>query len=300
MSQNTHRILLVEDEPTNMLVLATYLRNAGYPVDEAEDGLKAWQQLNADTGYALVVTDRLMPHMDGLELFACMKKDARFQNIPVIMQTAASAQEQVVEGIKSGVYYYLTKPYQEETLLTLVKAAIRERQQHEAFEERVMKQRDGMSALRKGDFSIKTPDDAQSMAFLLGSLLPQTELAVSGLYELLVNAVEHGNLGIGYDLKNRLLNAGGLEKDIQRRLVLPENRDKHVTIAFVRDHDVIDITITDQGNGFDWRPFLEIEPSRATQANGRGIAKANLLSFDSLAYRDGGRTVQVTSRIAPL
>ncbi len=129
MIHHTHRILLVEDEPTNMLVLSATLRQAGYHVDEVTDGLKAWQHLNHDNNYALVVTDRLMPHMDGLELFACMKKDARFKTIPVIMQTAAIAPEQVVEGIRSGVYYYLTKPYQEDTLLTLVRSAIRERTQ---------------------------------------------------------------------------------------------------------------------------------------------------------------------------
>lgn len=300
MLQNTARILLVEDEPTNMLVLSAYLRNSGYLVDEAVDGLKAWQQLNHDSNYNLVVTDRLMPHMDGLELFSCMKKDARFSNIPVIMQTAATAPEQVVEGIKSGVYYYLTKPYEEETLLTLVKSAMRDRQQNAVFEERITKQRDALTALQKGDFAIQTPDDVQSMAFMMGSLFSNAELAVTGLYELLLNAVEHGNLGIGYDLKNRLLNSNEWDDEIKRRLVLPENQTKHVNIAFQRQDKTLDIIITDQGKGFDWRPYMEIEPSRATQANGRGIAKANLLSFDSLSYENGGRTVRITGRAASL
>ncbi len=136
------------------------------------------------------------------------------------------------------------------------------------------------------------------MAFLLGSLLPQPELSVTGLYELLLNAVEHGNLGIGYTLKNQLLATGEWDAEVQRRLQLPENIAKHVIVSFVRHNSEIAITITDQGNGFDWRPFMELEPSRATLANGRGIAKANLLSFDSMAYRDNGRTVQIVCRIA--
>ena len=67
------RILLVEDEKTNLRILSAYLRKTGHEVDEAEDGEAAWQKLNppsgADSNYALVVTDRNMPRMDGLELF---------------------------------------------------------------------------------------------------------------------------------------------------------------------------------------------------------------------------------------
>lgn len=290
------RILLVEDEPTNMFVLSAYLRNAGYAVDEVDNGLKAWQQLNNDPHYTLVVTDRLMPHMDGLELFSCMKKDARFLDIPVIMQTAATAPEQVVEGIKAGVYYYLTKPYQEETLLMLVRSAIRDREQSLVFNEQRAKQREALTTLQAGEFWIRSPEEAQSLAFMLGSLLPQAELAVSGLYELLLNAIEHGNLGIGYELKNRLLSNAQWDGEINRRLNSPEFADKHVKVEFRRHDGKVNIAITDQGNGFDWRPFMEIEPSRATQANGRGIAKANLLSFDNLAYANGGRTVQIVSK----
>lgn len=280
-----------------MFVLSAYLRNAGYAVDEVDNGLKAWQQLNHDPDYTLVVTDRLMPHMDGLELFSCMKKDARFQNIPVIMQTAATAPEQVVEGIKSGVYYYLTKPYQEETLLMLVRSAIRDREQAQIFNEQRAKHREALTTLQGGEFWIRTPEEAQSLSYMLGTLLPQAELAVTGLYELLLNAIEHGNLGIGYNLKNKLLSTAQWDDEVNRRLNAPEFSDKHVKVEFRRHDGKIHIAITDQGTGFDWRPFMEIEPSRATQANGRGIAKANLLSFDSLAYSNGGRTVQIVSKV---
>ncbi len=291
-------ILLVEDEPTNRAILATHLRQAGYTVDEAFDGQAALEMLTANTQYAIVVTDRRMPRMDGLQLFANMKMHKALDQIPVIMQTAATAPEEVVEGIKAGVYYYLAKPYQEETLLTLVKAAIRERRKNEVFESRFQRQREALGKVVKGEFEISTPEEAQNISFLLGGLFPRPELAVTGLFELLLNAVEHGNLGIGLEGKAKLLASSQWEETIHRRLTRPENNDKKVTIQFTQAADRLEVLITDQGPGFDWRPFLEIEPSRATQANGRGIAKANLLSFDRLTYLGKGNQVQVVTRLA--
>src|SRR5262249_13472562 len=146
------------------------------------------------------------------------------------MQTGANSPEEVVEGIRAGVYYYLTKPYQEETLLNLVQAAIRERKNHELFEARLAKQREALGSFVKGEFHIRTLEEAQNIAFLLGSLFPRPELAASGLYELLLNAIEHGMLGIGYETKGKLLAAEDWDAEIARRLNLPENAVKKVRV----------------------------------------------------------------------
>ncbi len=292
------RILLVEDEPSNRAILGAQLKQAGYVVDEADNGESAWKILTARPDYAVVVTDRRMPQMDGLALFERMQAHVELRHIPVIMQTAATAPNEVVEGIRAGVYYYLSKPYQEETLLTLIKSAIRERQKHEMFEARLSRQSGALGKFVKGEFHIRTPEEAQNIAFLLGSLFPRPELAVTGLYELLLNAIEHGNLSIGFDEKARLLAESGWEAAIRQRLNQPANRAKKVDVQFTQSSEKLDVTITDDGNGFDWRPYMEIEPSRATQANGRGIAKANLLSFDKLSYLDKGNKVHITVKRA--
>src|SRR6188768_381698 len=104
-------ILLVEDEATNMAILSAYLRVAGYKVTEAHDGVQAYEILSKNPNFDLIVTDRRMPHMDGLELAKKIKRDTRLDRIPVIMQTGASSQDEIIEGIKAGVFYYLTKPY---------------------------------------------------------------------------------------------------------------------------------------------------------------------------------------------
>lgn len=111
------RILLVEDNPENMEILSAYLAQAGYLVDQATDGSIAFEMLKKDQNYDLVVTDRNMPAMDGLELFSQMKKYTQMHGIPVIMQTGATSPGEIIEGVKAGVFYYLTKPYEEEIML---------------------------------------------------------------------------------------------------------------------------------------------------------------------------------------
>lgn len=294
-NENTQvRILLVEDEPANAAILASYLEMAGYQVDEAADGVQALNLLEKNPeAYHLVVTDKRMPNMNGLELAARLKADRRFSNLPVILQTGDTAHDEFIKGIKAGVYYYLSKPYEESTLLTIVRAAIVERERKEVFERRISSQQNALVTLMKGEFSFQTPEEAQNLAFLLGGIFPRPELAVSGLYEIMLNAIEHGNLEIGYAEKGNLLMKGIWEQEVRRRLLLSENRVKRVALYFEKFPNRFEVVVADDGKGFDWKPYLEIEPSRATHSNGRGIAKANLLSFDEIIYQDRGNIVKI-------
>lgn len=295
-SKAQRRILLVEDDRVSMEILATMLLKAGYQVVQAENGQKAWTLLNKSRDFHLVVTDRIMPEMDGMALFAKIKKDAGLSHIPVIMQTGATEPNEVADGILAGMFYYLTKPYQEQALLSIVQSAMRANEQHDYFSERITRQNNIITNLTHGIFHLRTLEEAQDMAFLLGSVFPRAELAVMGLYELLLNAIEHGMLEIGYDTKNRLLATSQWEKEIQKRLDYPVNKDKSVTVEFQHNEKDFTLVITDPGKGFEWQNYLQIEPARATKANGRGIAKANLLSFDSLKYNDAGNKVTLVSR----
>lgn len=290
-------ILIVEDDTLNREILAALLQRAGYIVDSAENGEEAWNRLMHRSDYTLVVTDRLMPQMDGLQLFTRIKRSANLRHIPVIMQTGATSASEIAEGVQSGVYYYLTKPYQEETLLSLVKSAIHDQNTSNHFSEKLKKHQDTLHNMQRGVFDIRTPEQAQNIAFLLGSLFPKPETATTGLYELLLNAIEHGNLQIGYETKKALMANGTWENEITRRLELQENKNKSVRIEYALSNNMITVTITDSGTGFDWHPFLQIEPSRATQANGRGIAKANLLSFEKMAFRGNGNEVVLTQSL---
>ncbi len=291
------RILLAEDEPTNMAILSAFLQSADFEVVEAVNGKIAWDILAKDPHFDLVVTDHRMPEMEGLDLAVRMRNDPRLKKIPVIMQTSATEPEEVLKGIRAGVYYYLAKPYEEEILLGIVRSAVQERRQKSQIEERMTRQYEAMSVIVNAEMHVRTLAEVENLSLLLGSICTRPELAASGFFELLLNAVEHGNLGVGFRNKNKLLSSGTWEQEVRRLIALPENLSKKVIVTFKHTGHMIEVVIQDEGAGFDWRPYLEIDPARATQINGRGIAKAALLSFDRVEFMGSGNTVKITTSV---
>ena len=81
---------------------------------------------------------------------------------------------------------------------------------------------------------------------------------------------------------------------MERRLAQDGLSSRQVEVEFTRDANAIRITITDQGEGFDWETYLTLSPERALDNHGRGIAMARLLSFSDLEYRGRGNQVAVT------
>ena len=140
-------------------------------------------------------------------------------------------------------------------------------------------------------FSFRTLTEARLLAAKLGQFCPDAMQTEIGLTELMINAVEHGNLGISYDEKTQLLTAGCWEDEIAARLALPENAAKEVTVSMTRASKEIRFLIRDQGQGFDCQNYLNIDPTRVLHIHGRGIAWANILSFDRLEYRGNGNEV---------
>ena len=77
------------------------------------------------------------------------------------------------------------------------------------------------------------------------------------------NAVEHGNLGIGYDEKASLLRSGSWREEVERRLNLSENHGKFASLTFETTEEAVVIRIKDEGEGFDWQRYLDFSPERA-------------------------------------
>jgi CheY-like chemotaxis protein len=291
------RILAVDDEPVNLEIITEILDNPEYTVDRAEDGEAAWKQL--ETGvYDLLILDRMMPRMDGMELLRRLKADTRFAALPVIMQTAASSPDQVREGLEAGAYYYLAKPYEPRTLSAIVRSALEEMAERFAAERQGETHRVVFGLAQRGEFAFRTLEEAQRLASFLSALCPDAGSAGLGLTELLVNAVEHGNLGITYAEKSRLRFDDAWETEIQRRLQLPELASRVASVSFSREPEALVFTVTDQGEGFDWAHYLEFDPARACDPNGRGIAMARLMAFSSLEYQGCGNIAVARVQLA--
>lgn len=280
------------------MMLEQKLENHGHDVVTARSGEEACEILDQRKDEIdVILLDRQMPGISGLEVVDWLKKDKVLAQIPVIMQTGADRPEEIKEGIDAGVYYYLTKPIDDKLLESVLTASIREVTQRKTLRTELNSHRTSFGHIKECEFEFVTLLDAEDLACFAANCFPDPDQAVSGLAELLVNAVEHGNLGITYDEKTYLIDAGNWRGEIERRQNLPENKDKFVSMSLKREETQISISITDRGGGFDWRRYMEIDPARASHNHGRGIAQANLLSFDSLEYNDKGSIVVATLKI---
>jgi len=287
-------ILVVDDEPFNREILLEVLDDPGYRVSVAEDGGKAWDCLVAPgASFDLVLLDRMMPGIDGLEVLRRMKATPALREMPVIMQTAAASPDQVREGIAAGAYYYLTKPFELETLQTIVRAALEDADQRLQLHRQLNNHTGSLALVVDARFEFRSLEEAQHLAVVIAGMCENTELVAMGLSELLVNAVEHGNLGISFEEKTGLKERDGWHEEVLRRLELPENRAKRATLCVHRIDGGWEFEISDEGKGFDWTRFLELAPERAFAPNGRGIALARQLAFSELEYLDGGTTMRV-------
>ncbi|MCX8086032.1 MAG: response regulator [Rhodocyclaceae bacterium] len=286
------RVLLVEDDPVYLELLKANLIDSGYEVIVAETGAEARSLLTqlAERLDALLL-DRRLPDMDALRLVAEIKRDRRLALLPIVMQTAMTAPEEVAEGLAAGVHYYLTKPYRPEALLAILGAAVKDRRAMRRLEEDLRASVDLMRHIDYLDAWFRTPEEARKLAAFAARVFPDPGRLVLGLSELMLNAIEHGNLGIGYAEKTRLIAEERFDDEVARRLAAPEYSVRRAHLFIERLPGAYEFTIKDEGSGFDWREFLELSPERATHTHGRGIAIARSLSFDSLEYKGCGNTV---------
>lgn len=118
MNKN-EKILIVEDSALQAEILASSLIRQGYAVTTARDGLEGLHAL-AQSIPRLIISDIWMPKMNGLELCSAVKSNENFRDIPVILLTTLSGTIDIVNGLNAGADYYLTKPYNEELLLSMV------------------------------------------------------------------------------------------------------------------------------------------------------------------------------------
>ena len=286
------QLLLVDDSPLNLKILLEFLPQPDYRCTTAQGGLQAWEMLEAQPDrFHAVLLDRIMPEMDGMEVLRKMKQHPVLSQIPVIMQTAASTHQQTLEGLQAGAYYYLAKPFDKATLQAIVDAAVRDHISYLEVRQDLRRTTTTMRLLDSGTFRFKTPEEAKNLAMLLAHAYPDANRVVTGILELTLNAIEHGNLNIGYKEKSRLIEEEQLDSEIERRLSDPLYSSREATAQFVRRPDTLSLHISDQGKGFEWQKYLNFDPDRAFDTHGRGIAMANKLSFDTIEYRGNGNQV---------
>ncbi len=120
------RILLVDDEPGVRESVQAYLEDSGYAVQVAAGAKDAWEMLQRDPP-ELVITDVMMPQVDGYQFLKQMRDDPRFVAMPVIFLTARGMKSDRISGYQAGCDAYLPKPFDPEELIAIVKNILQRR-----------------------------------------------------------------------------------------------------------------------------------------------------------------------------
>ncbi|MBU2510935.1 hybrid sensor histidine kinase/response regulator [bacterium] len=128
------KILIVDDIPKNIQVVANVLKNEGYKMTFARDGKSALEKVRS-IEYDLILLDIMMPEMDGFEVCSHLKNDPKHNSIPVIFLTAKSDTASIVKGLESGAVDYINKPFNHAELIARVRTQLQMKQIREKLVE---------------------------------------------------------------------------------------------------------------------------------------------------------------------
>jgi two-component system, cell cycle sensor histidine kinase and response regulator CckA len=180
-------ILIVEDSPTQAERLRYVLSEAGHEVRAARDGEQALA-LIAERPPLLVITDIVMPGMDGYELCRTIKSDERLREVPVILLTSLSSPKDVLKGLTCGADNFIRKPYEERYLLSRVSHILTNLELRKGEKTRL-----GMEISFAGERHFITSERRQIVDFLISSFeeavhlngeLTRSYRSLDGLYRI--------------------------------------------------------------------------------------------------------------------
>lgn len=254
---------------------------------------------------------RLIPDVFGDDLDATIAhdEDPDFQQIGIVIVddahadilAAAKAQtDAIIQTILISVDaspgradFVLPADVDAQVLKSVYLAASEYRSQVASLRRDVASRQSAVGTINHGQFVLSSLDEARNLATMLALACPNSDLVAIGLQELLINAVEHGNLEITADEKQQLIIEGKWRDEVERRLASPNYAGRVVLVNFQRGERMISITIQDDGDGFEFDNYAESDvPSEGYR--GRGIAMARDLSFSSLTYLGRGNLVEAT------
>ena len=116
-------VLVVEDSPSEMELISSYLRESGYSVISANDAKVALHKTLSEKP-DVVLTDVVMPGMNGFELCRSLKKNPATKDLPIVVCTSKNQQLDRLWGMKQGADVYITKPFNKEEIIRAIKSVV--------------------------------------------------------------------------------------------------------------------------------------------------------------------------------
>jgi len=292
------RVLVVEDSPEQARLIAGLLRSGGFTADIATSGEQAISSMEQSTP-DLVATDLIMPGMSGLEVVEEVKN--RFPLVPVILMTAFGNGEIAARALKSGAASYVPKRRLHDELVPTVRDTLSVSQARRE-QARMLKYLDSSEHrfVLENDPSLIPPlvayvqDGIRSRA----EHVDDTELMQVGiaLQEALVNAMHHGNLEVGSELRE---GDGEIYRNlIEQRLTEPPYRNRRVHVTTTLSAEELACVIRDEGPGFDPTTVADpTDPENLERVSGRGLYL--IWTFmDHVRHNESGNEITLVKQLA--
>jgi CheY-like chemotaxis protein len=239
----------------------------------------------------VIVVDRRGAKVDSIAIIRRIASDPRIADLPLLMLVGSKDDEQAIAAFDADIVTHLRVPFSVTVLDASLRALRRQRQKRAAERLRPTMERSVLAMADTCKFRFRTPAEAKQLTPLLAAFFPDRQRAEIGIADLLSNAIEHGNLQIGGELKVKLSAEGGLKNEIYSRLNKPEYASRFVEVMVTRKDDGVMLVVNDDGAGFEWKDYLDVNPAFANRDHGRGIARARHMAFDKLTYNKAGNQV---------
>jgi len=290
-------ILIINSEKIDLAQVLEALENKGcthHVADHEEDALAYLAENTSDVDAILLDEDKFTDN-DSIFIKKFSLK-AAYQDIPLVVFLGGQYSSDDLHEKFPGGCYWVHSPLNIDAMMSNITSALDDHNQRRALRQEIKSRESVIGSIQNGTFRIRTFDQAEKLTTMLSLACPEPDRIALGLFELIANGIEHGNLGIDFEEKRQLIEQGKHRDEINRRLSLPENMDKYVEIRFEQDGNVVTFKIADCGDGFDVKTVLEREIAENTMALGRGIELAKATSFDYLEYIGKGNRVLAVAK----
>lgn len=287
------KVLLVHNKVDTGKKAFAALQKSGFDVEYAESSRRALEIMESRyREIGVVVLDVGTAMAESFNLAETIRCNSDYRSISVATfsdNNTAAARIYAAAGLMP--LYSLTYPINLKTLAVTLQGATADTQRKRDLATHVAGAAASFDILDSCRFSVRTLQDVERSAYMAASCFPQPARAIHGLEELLLNAVEHGNLEIGHAQKFELLKSGGWADEIQSRLDSENYSARKVDFAVVKRDGGTSAVITDQGPGFAWKSIMNGTSEDGQAIRGRGISRARLMSFDKITYNETGNRV---------
>jgi CheY-like chemotaxis protein len=296
----TSKVLVVDDSAADRRLVGGLLeRSGGLTVEYAVDGKEALSHIESSVP-DLVVTDLIMPQMDGLELVAAVKGE--FPLVPVVLMTARGNEKIALSALRAGAAGYVPKRILAQDLSTTVKRILAASREDRSLSRL-------MHRMVENQSSFLLHNDPSLIPLLLG-YLQQASRCVQledeldrlrirlAVEEALLNALYRGNLEIGPDADQK--GPATLEELARTRSSEEPYRDRRIHVSWTISRDSLTVVVKDEGRGFDSSAAgNRDETVDFDTVFGRGLLIMRTF-MDDVRYSESGNEVTLIKRSQPI